>query len=421
MVQPPQRARPPGWPIVVAGAGPASLAFALALSRAAGPAVAVAVLDPGLAAERPDGRAFALSPGARTLLGSLGLGPALEPHLQPLAAMVLTDGRAEDRLRQEYLSFEARPESGGEPLGYMVAAESLRDVLLAACREAGIALVPDAVESFAAQTHGPLALALASGDSRRAALLVAADGSRSRLREAAGIDWVGRRYRQIGLTGAVRHPEDHRGRAIQHFLPGGPFAILPLRDAPGETGHRSSIVWTEGEAEARRVLALPLAAQEAELARRFAGAWGEPSLTEPLRGFTLAIGMARSFVGPRLALLGDAAHEIHPLAGQGLNLGLADAAALAEAVVDAVRLGLDPGGAEVLAAYERARRFDAVTLAGTTDALNRIFSNDALPLRVLRDLGLGLVDRSPAAKGFFATQAAGATPRAPRLMRGEVL
>jgi 2-octaprenyl-6-methoxyphenol hydroxylase len=196
--------------------------------------------------------------------------------------------------------------------------------------------------------------------------------------------------------------------------------MLPLK-AGGSLGHRSSIVWTEREEDVPHLLALNAEDQRAEVERRFGLQLGEIALETGLTAHPLAFGIARRFWAERLALLGDAAHVIHPIAGQGLNLGLKDAAALAEAVVDAARLGLDPGGAEVLEAYERARRFDTFSMGVVTDGLNRLFSNDALPVRLIRDLGLGLVDRMPALKRFFIREAAGLAAEGPRLLRGEAL
>jgi 2-octaprenyl-6-methoxyphenol hydroxylase len=294
--------------------------------------------------------------------------------------MTITDGPVEEPVRQTYLSF-GEAESG--PLGFMVEDEALRPALEAAARGAGVGFEPSGLASFEAR-EDRIDLVFGTGERRSACLLVGADGARSRLRDAAGIPWFGRAYPQAGIVATVRHRHPHRGRAIQHFLPEGPFAILPLVDGPDGT-HRSSIVWTEKQARIAEVLALePEVALDAVAAR--VGRNLDPvSLDTPLAAFPLGFGLARSFVAPRFALLGDSAHEIHPLAGQGLNLGLGDAAALAERIADAVRLGIDPGSPDVLSAYERDRRFDAVALAGVTDGLNRLFSNDVLPVRALRD------------------------------------
>lgn len=401
---------PPAWHILIAGGGIPSLALALALRQGAGEAVDVTIVEP--ASGRPDGRAYAVSPASRTMFEALGLWSDLAPLMQPIAAMRITDSRPHDAIRPDYLRFRARED---EALGFMLEARPIAAALDAACRAGGIRFLAGAVAN--PEAVGQTIRAEVAGEAASASLLVAADGARSRLREAAGIGWFGRAYGQIGLVATIGHERDHEGVAIQHFLPGGPFAILPLAGPGTNSPHRSSIVWTEEERRGRALLADREAA-DAALEERFGPDLGAVRCETELAGFPLAIGLARSFVAPRLALLGDAAHQIHPLAGQGLNLGLADAAALAEHVVDAVRLGLDPGSPDVLAAYQRARRFDAVLLATLTDGLNRLFSNDALGARVLRDIGLGLVDRSPL-KSLLASEAAGTTRRAPRLMRGE--
>ena len=218
----------------------------------------------------------------------------------------------------------------------------------------------------------------------------------------------------------MAHERDHEGRAVEHFLPSGPFAILPLRPG-GALGHRSSIVWTERSEAVPHLLQSDPGDLLGELERRFGLQLGRIEFETKPQAHPLSFGVARRFAAERLALLGDAAHVIHPIAGQGLNLGFHDAAALAEVVTDAVRLGLDPGGADVLDGYERARRVDITAMGIVTDGLNRLFSNDALPVRLVRDLGLGLVDRMPGLKGFFIREAAGLAGRQSRLLRGEAL
>jgi 2-octaprenyl-6-methoxyphenol hydroxylase len=244
---------------------------------------------------------------------------------------------------------------------------------------------------------------------------VAADGARSAIRERAGIATHGWDYGQSGIVTTVAHEREHKGRAEEHFLPAGPFAILPLK------GKRSSLVWTEASAEADRIIALPDDAFLAELEKRFGLHLGDIAIAGPRRAFPLGLAVARSFIGERLALVGDAAHVIHPIAGQGLNMGLKDVAALAEVIVDAARLGLDPGAAHVLERYQRWRRFDTMTMGVATDGLNRLFSNRSDLLRVIRDVGLGLVDRAPALKHLFTREAAGLAGDVPRLLRGEAL
>jgi 2-octaprenyl-6-methoxyphenol hydroxylase len=256
---------------------------------------------------------------------------------------------------------------------------------------------------------------LGNSDVIAARLLAAADGARSPIRERAGITSHGWSYGQSGIVTTIAHERDHNGRAEEHFLPAGPFAILPLK------GKRSSIVWTEEAGEADRLVALPDADFLAEAEKRFGLHLGEIALAGPRRAYPLGLSIARSFIAERIALVGDAAHVIHPIAGQGLNMGLRDVAALAETMADAVRLGLDPGGAAVLERYQRWRRFDTMTMGVATDGLNRLFSNRSDMLRAVRDVGLGLVDRMPKLKSFFIREAAGLTGEVPKLLRGESL
>jgi 2-octaprenyl-6-methoxyphenol hydroxylase len=246
-------------------------------------------------------------------------------------------------------------------------------------------------------------------------LLVAADGARSKLRSKAGITTHGWNYDQSAIVTTVAHERDHGGKAEEHFLPAGPFAILPLK------GNRSSIVWTEKTPEAERIVALPDVEFHAELEQRFKLQLGEIAAVGARRVHPLGFFVARSFIAERLALIGDAAHVIHPIAGQGLNMGLKDVAALAEVIVDAARLGLDPGSATVLERYQRWRRFDTVAMGIATDSLNRLFSNRSDVLRAVRDIGLGLVDRVPNLKRLFIREAAGLVGEVPKLLRGELL
>ncbi len=256
---------------------------------------------------------------------------------------------------------------------------------------------------------------LADGDTISVRLLVAADGARSSIRERAGIAVHGWSYDQSAIVTTVGHERDHDGRAIEHFLPAGPFAILPLK------GRRSSIVWTEATDEAARIVALLDETFHAELEQRFKLHLGEITAVGARRVHPLGFFVARAFIAERIALIGDAAHLIHPIAGQGLNMGLKDVAALAEVIVDAARLGLDPGTATVLERYQRWRRFDTVTMGLATDGLNRLFSNRSAVLRLVRDVGLGLVDRVPNLKRLFIREAAGLVGDVPKLLRGKAL
>jgi 2-octaprenyl-6-methoxyphenol hydroxylase len=392
---------------IVAGDGIIALATAVALRSALGDeARIVTVAEPPSRSQSLDGRAFAIAASGRRMLSALGVWQALEEDAQPMEDIVVTDSRLDDVTRPAFLSFDGEDGVGeagiGEALAHMVEAEALRRALLAATEAAKIENIPHRIEGISPESDGDTIL-VSLGDERMigASLLVAADGARSFCREFAGIAWIGWDYPQLGLTTTIAHEREHGGRAYEHFLPGGPFAILPLK------GRRSSIVWAEDKKEAKRLLALPDADLVEEVTRRFGHGLGHLSLAGRLIGYPLSFGVARAFIGKRLALVGDAAHVIHPVAGQGLNLGLRDIAALAEAVSEAVRLGLDPGDSHALSSYQRARRFDTTAMGALTDGLVKLFSNDHLALRALRDFGLSLVDRAPPVKRFLATKAAG--------------
>lgn len=405
--------------IVIAGGGIAGLCLALALKQALGEGFAVVLADPALkAAPRPDNRAYAVAAAAQAMLRALGIWEAVARSAQPMTEMVISDSRGSDAVRPVFLTFDGEVEPG-QPFAHMVENAALLAALREAAERAGVVSRAEGVRSFETDETG-IEILFAGGERLPATLLVAADGARSKLRELAGIGWVGWGYRQSGLVATLSHERPHGGRAVEHFLPAGPFAILPLCDG-GRLGHRSSIVWTEATSDVPALLSLDEADMLAEIEQRFGLELGEIALESPVTAHPLGFGVARRFVAERLALLGDAAHLIHPIAGQGLNLGLKDVAALAEAIVDAARLGLDVGSAEVLEGYERARRFDTVAMGAVTDGLNRLFSNDVTPIRLARDLGLGLVDRLPGLKRFFIREAAGLTGQTPRLLKGEAL
>ena len=401
---------------IVAGGGFVGKTLALGLARFAPEGFRIALVDAELpVAGRADARASALSAASKGLLSVLGVWPALQANAQAISSIEITDSPLDAERRLESLGFdnELKP---GEAQAYMVENEDLAGALAVAVEsEPAIeTFAADSVEDFAS---GPFRVEarLASRKTIGAPLLVAADGKRSRLRERAGIKCVTWSYPQVGIVTTVAHSKPHAGRAVQHFLPAGPFAILPLK------GNRSSIVWTEEAEAGRAIMALDEAGFTAELARRFGDRLGEIVLGGPRQSFPLDFQIARSFVGERLALCGDAAHAVHPLAGQGLNIGFRDVAALTEIVVDGARLGLDIGSAALLERYERWRRFDSALSATAMDGLNRLFSNDNLPLRALRDFGLGVVDRAPWLKRALVREAAGLGGTVPRLLKGERL
>jgi 2-octaprenyl-6-methoxyphenol hydroxylase len=399
--------------VVIAGAGFAGLALAIALRQGLGADFHVVVADPALG--RPaseDARASAIAAGARRLLQTIDAWRAVAADAQPILDMVVTDSRLGDAVKPVFLTFAGEVEPG-EPFAHMVENGPLIAALAAKAREVGVTLRASAIETF--EVEGERVSIQCADGALTAGLLIAADGARSRLRELAGIPTFGWSYDQSAIVCTVAHERDHGGRAEEHFLPAGPFAILPL------TGRRSSIVWTEAAREAARIVALPDDLFHDELEQRFGLHLGDIAVEGPRRVHPLGLTVARAFVADRLALVGDAAHVIHPIAGQGLNLGLRDVAALAETIVDAARLGLDVGAAHVLERYQRWRRFDTMAMGIATDGLNRLFSNRSDALRLVRDVGLGLVDRLPGLKRLFIREAAGLVGDVPKLLRGEAL
>jgi len=402
--------------VLIGGGGFAGLALAVALRQGLGQAFAVTVADPTLGRATSDPRASAIVAAARRLFETIGVWDKVAA--QPILDMVVTDSRLDDAVRPTFLSFDGDVEPG-EPFAHMVENAPLVAALVEKARQEGVALRPAAVVD---STVGPnrVSVQLSDGAAIEARLLVAADGARSSIRERAGIASHGWTYDQSAIVTTVAHERDHRGRAEEHFLPAGPFAILPLTD-DAAVGHRSSIVWTENSHEAERILALPEDAFHAELERRFGLELGEIKAVGVRRAHGLGLSVARAFIADRLALVGDAAHVIHPIAGQGLNMGLKDVAALAEVIVDAARLGIDPGSFAVLERYQRWRRFDTMAMGVATDGLNRLFSNKSAVLRLARDVGLGVVERLPALKHSFIREAAGLVGEVPKLLKGEAL
>ena len=403
--------------VLIGGGGFAGLALGIALRQALGENFAVTIADPAFArGHMADTRASAIAAAARRLFQTIGVWEQVAEEAQPILDMVVTDSRLEDAVRPAFLSFGGEV-AQDEPFAHMIENGPLMRALMEKAQETGVDLRAARVADFSLPSSSShhIEVALSDGATVSARLLVGADGARSEIREHAGITTHGWDYGQSGIVTTVAHERDHQGRAEEHFLPAGPFAILPLK------GRRSSLVWTEETHEAERIIALNDEEFHAELERRFGLHLGEIKAEGPRRAFPLGLAVARSFIAERIALVGDAAHVIHPIAGQGLNMGLKDIAALAEAIVDAARLGLDPGGAGVLDHYQRWRRFDTMAMGIATDGLNRLFSNRSEILRAVRDVGMGLVDRAPALKQLFIREAAGLVGDVPRLLRGETL
>lgn len=400
--------------VVIAGGGLTGLVLARTLAGVFGHDARIALLDAGGAAGRADPRSYALSAGSRRLLEAIGIWSAVASEAQPVSGIDITDSSLTDAIRPILLSYDTAV-AEGEPGMWIVPADALQRAAMAALAGvAGVTQISATATGLTADASG-IAVQLADGRSLNAGLVVACDGRNSPLRTAAGIKTVDWRYEQTGIVTTVRHERPHGGRAVQHFLPGGPFAILPL------TGNRACVTWTEQADEAARILALDDAGFLSELEKRFGHRLGALELAGPRGSWPLAMHLARELIAPRFALAGDAARGVHPIAGQGLNLGLRDVAALSECLVDAVRVGLDVGDATALERYARWRRFDGAASAAAFSALNALFSQDNALLRSVRDAGLGIVDRMPGLKRALVGEAAGLTGEVPKLLKGEAL
>ncbi len=404
--------------LVIGGGSFVGLALGLGLAKSAPGAFRIAIVE-RMAPEQIrqgafDGRAVALTASAKGFLDALGLWAELAPDAQPVRAIDITDSALDVPLRSVLLHFE--PDPDGEPTAFVTENARLRALLSAAaeaCADITLA-APDTIKALDVG-EARASVTLETGRTLAAPLIVAADGQNSAVRDMAGIKVVRWPSDQVAITGTVEHEKPHDGRAVQHFLPSGPFAILPM------TGNRSSIVWTERADEAQRIMALDEAGMIAEIEKRAGFVLGRLSLPAKLASYPLTATMARAFAVPRVTLAGDAAHALHWIAGQGLNHGLKDAAALAEVLIDAARLGLDIGELSILRRYERWRRFDATTAAAGGAALNLLFSNENAPARMVRQFGLGLVDRLPPLKRVLMQEAAGLTGRLPKLLQGRLV
>ena len=409
--------------VIIAGAGMAGATLALALKSGG---IEPLLVDPmpfdAQLAPTFDGRASAIAFSCFRQWRTLGLAPLLEPHAQRMDEILVTDGRspgaaspAQSPFFLHFDSAEIADRVAGEPLGYMLENRRSRAALAEGIRTAGIAvLAPERVVSVAVKPDRA-EVTLGSGRVLTAPLVVGAEGRGSIVRKAAGINAVGWDYPQTGVVCTVRMARGHGGVAHEHFLPGGPFAILPLTD------NRASLVWTEKRSRADALKAASPEAFNAHLVRRFGEFLGDIEVMGPVFTYPLSLSVAEKLCAPRIALLGDAAHGVHPIAGQGLNLGLKGAAALAEVIVEASRLGEDIGAEAVLERYAGWRRFDTNTLAAGMDAFVWLFSNDNPLIRLVRGVGMAAVNRIGPARRFFMHEAGGAVGDLPRLLRGEAL
>ena len=409
--------------VIIAGAGMTGATLALALASGGLKAILVDPL-PFDAQVTPifDGRASAIAYSSFRQWLQIGAGERLLPHAQRIEQILVTDGRSPGASAGgtppfflRFDSAEIADRSDGEPLGYMLENRHIRASLAQALVAAGVEVLAPAKVAAIEVAASNAAVTLEDGRVLRAPLVVGAEGRASTVRRVAGINAIAWDYPQVGVVVTLQMERPHGGVAHEYFLPSGPFAILPLTD------NRASLVWTEAKARGGALRNARVEVFEAHLRRRFGDFLGKVEVQGPRFVYPLALQLAERLSAPRIALVGDAAHGIHPIAGQGLNLGLKDAAALAEVLVDAARIGQDIGSASVLDRYASWRRFDNVMLAAATDVFTRLFSNDQPLVRLARGVGMSVVNRIGPARRFFMQEAGGAVGDLPRLLRGEPL
>lgn len=398
--------------VIIIGGGMVGMAAAIAFATAGiHSAVVEHIPHPNQLESKFDGRTSALSLGTKRLLDTIGAWAPMAEHAQPINDIRVIDGDS-----PLFLHYDHR-EVGNEPFGWILENRIIRKALFARgdALEAAITLHAPNTATDIHITPSHAKVTLDNGTILHAPLLVAADGKFSQTRERLGIKTMTVPYQQTALVCTIAHSEPHHGLALERFLPIGPFAVLPMQH------NRSSLVWTESADSAKILLELDDAEFIDEIQRRVGGYLGEISLAGARFSYPLTLVHAEHYTTHRAALIGDAAHGIHPIAGQGVNLGFRDVGALVEVVTEAQRLGLDIGFETTLAAYNRWRAFDAFSMVSVTDGLTRLFSNDVLPLKLARRLGLATVSKLPPAKRFFMRHAMGLEGDLPRLMRGEAL
>ncbi|AWJ83892.1 2-octaprenyl-6-methoxyphenyl hydroxylase [Azospirillum sp. TSH58] len=398
--------------VVVLGGGLAGLSMAAALATAGVPVVCIDRDSPDRqAGDDFDIRTTAVAYASMKVLEGAGVWKHMEPDAGPIL-----DIRVADQFSPLFVHYDHKEltwDGKNQPFGWILDNKDMRRALFARAKELPSLhhLAPAQAVSIE-RTRAGATVKLADGRVIRARLVVGADGRRSLARESAGIKLRTWAYDQTAIICTIRHSEPHNGVAVEHFLPNGPFAVLPM------TGNRSSIVWSEKRSLVDMYLKLPEDQFIDELTRRSGGYLGDIELVTRRDAWPLSVLLAERFIAERVALIGEAAHAIHPIAGQGLNLGLRDVAALAEVIVDAHRLGLDVGSPEVLARFQRWRRFDTVLLAAVCDGLVHLFSNNIPPIKLARDVGMAVVNRLPPLKRFFMRHAMGVVGELPRMIKG---
>ncbi|MGF7157152.1 ubiquinone biosynthesis hydroxylase [Bartonella heixiaziensis] len=398
--------------LLIAGGGIVGLTLAVALKQAASD-LKINIVDAAPQEELPTSniRALALAAASIRMLEQLQCWEHVKPYAQPIHSMIITDAYTNDPVKPTLLTFEGDV-TPNEPFAAMVEHKELISALKKRAKDLDITFIADMRVIDFHQEEQHTTVTLSNKKIWQTKLLIAADGAHSKLREKAGLKNSFHPYKQTAIICTIEHEKPHHGQAIQHFLPAGPFALLPLK------GNRSAVVWNEHHETAQYYLNADALIFETEIEKRIGHRFGKLFWNGERHAFPLSLSLTRHCIKPRFALIGDSAHTIHPIAGQGLNLGLRDSAALAEVIIETARLGLDIGSLIALERYQSWRRFEIVRMALSNDWLNQLFSNDNLLLRMLRDVGLGIVNQTPKMKKYFIQEASGLTPNAPRLLHG---
>ncbi|AQX21959.1 2-octaprenyl-3-methyl-6-methoxy-1,4-benzoquinol hydroxylase [Bartonella sp. CDC_skunk] len=398
--------------LLIAGGGVVGLTLAVALKQAA-PELKINVVDATSQSNTSpkNTQAFALSAASIRMLEQLQCWKHIKPYAQPIHSITITDARLNDPIKPIFLTFE-RDITPKEPFASMIENKRLISALKKRAKDLHISFIEKTTVVHFHQEKQHTTVTLSNKETWQTKLLVAANGAHSILREKADLKSFAHFYPQTAITCIIEHEKAHHGRAIQHFFPAGPFALLPLK------GNRLAIVWNEKHHTAQSYLKADALIFEAEIEKRIGHQFGKLSWNGERQAFPLVLSLTNQCIKPRFALIGDAAHTVHPIAGQGLNLGLRDSAALAEVIIETARLGLDIGSMTALERYQSWRRFETVRMSLSNDWLNRLFSNDILLLRLFRDVGLGLINQMPKIKKYLMQEASGLTSNAPRLLRG---